>query len=254
MRKIIITAIMASCFAVSAFAMSPDTDSFSGIYMGVDAGYQFGKNDLAQYDHNAKQPTTNLRHDKKHSGAFGLHFGGGKQFNSFYLGAELGANYATNEQTSTMLSQLGHPLIVASRPSYSMNLDLIPGVAVTKRFLTFLRLGMGYSDYALDVDYRPGDPAHEVHVNETKHYFAYRAGVGFKYLVNDNCTLGFSYVRVQPTSSIKYHVAPSGGHSFHYDVKPARNVFMLSVSYLINMGDSDSDMQGPGALTNFMAS
>lgn len=186
----------------------PCIDYFSGVFLGLDWGYRWGKNDLEI----AGVSPIELKDDSKVAITANFNVGYGYTYCSFYLGGELFYLYRMRDKPTRYFFEPGfvsepEDLIEFERISVSSEInsqqgacfDLLPGYLLTQRTLIFARLGIERDRFTWSRTFSvPQDVARDIlfdsHDDETT--TAYRLGIGVVQAFNAHFGLTANFVYI----------------------------------------------------------
>jgi len=152
----------------------------------------------------------------------GVYGGYGKNFDRFYLGAELSGGYNTlnsNIHMTTFSSKIS-----TSRP-FVATLDIMPGYINQQRdFLLYCRLGMGAGLFSFELDDDCDSHSRQV-------VFGYRAGLGMEYFFVPAFSMRVEYILNSYNAIEKNYT--SGGTRYDYELSSPKT-HQVNLGFTIN--------------------
>lgn len=185
MKKVVVlTAVLISCFAVSAIAAAgPYVSGNLGITMPTDSDVSGGNGELT-YD-----------------AGFAIGAALGYSFGDARLEAEAGYKIADMDKGLGLTGIDGDLRVHSLMGNGYIDLKISPTVK------PYLMAGIGMANIALD--------SNDLHVDDDDTVFAYQAGAGFGYALNNKVTLDFSYRYMGTTDAeIDGEDVEYGSHNF----------------------------------------
>jgi outer membrane immunogenic protein len=193
--------------------------SWTGFYVGAQAGYQFGKVS-GPYQDAARTASGPYSFDPD-GGLVGAYVGYNYQYNSFVLGIEGDGNAVFGGETTEHDVYVGVPYVVRAEQTWTANARIRLGYAID-RFLPYVAGGIAFGNVKTNYTY-PDFPF----LSESTSRVGWTVGAGLEYAFTDNII-----------GRIEYRYTDLGRKSFtsqavntYDDVKFSSNSILAGVSY-----------------------
>lgn len=158
---------------------------FTGVYFGIDGGYQWGDANYRTVQITGYQYTNPTPQDR---GTAGLYLGYGYLFNNkAYLGSELEVSHDTAE-VDPWISVTDYTYKESIHSTLEGSVSLLPGYAVSKNILLYTRFGIGQNHY-FDDSYIEGNHSQQTNAWATD----YIVGAGVRYQITDHVRIKGEY-------------------------------------------------------------
>ena len=234
--------LSSSVFASFLYVSPTQTGFLNGPYIGINAGYRYGKRKPRYYFGSYLYPSTVLK-DKQNNFVANVELGYQRTLlNILYLGWEMGAGVPISSQKDSRffytLSLVGH-IKLKTHSKYFGYMDVHPGIVLFHHLVIYGLFGLGVEKYYVKIHNLEPIVAYVINTSHNFSPLVQRLGVGAKFVFKNGLGIGLRFVRLRfPKMRLDNDLALTNGSHNSFSIRPRKNEIDANISYIFNKNNS----------------